>query len=93
LASPTVGAGGDVKPIKDLRFPLLLNVDTRGVWDRGDGMGTEGFDNNVIAEGVRVLLKVGDGGKTNKVWDGVPAAVETESVEWLVGIPFGRIRP
>jgi len=67
LASPTVGVGGDVKPIKDLRFPLLLNVDTRGVCERGNGTGTAGVDNNVIAEGVRVLVNVGDGGKTNKV--------------------------
>lgn len=67
MANPTVGAGGDVKPIKDLRFPLLLKVDTRGVCDRGNGMGTEGFDNNVIVEGVRVYVNVGDGGKTNNV--------------------------
>jgi hypothetical protein len=56
-------------------------VDTRGVCNIENGMGTEGFDNNVITDGVRVFMNVGDGGKTNSVWDGVPAAVETESVE------------
>jgi hypothetical protein len=65
LANPTVGAGGDVKPINDLLFPLILNVDTRGVCSTGNEK--EGFDNNVIVEGPRVLVNVGDGGKTKKV--------------------------
>jgi len=53
--------------MKDLLFPLLLKVDTRGVCSIGNGMGLEGFDNNVIVEGPRVLVNVGEGGKTNNV--------------------------
>jgi len=66
LANPTVDVGGDVKPINDILLPLL-NADTRGVCTMENGMGTEGFDNKVIVEGVRVFVNVGDGGKTNNV--------------------------
>lgn len=59
----TVGVAGAVRPIKDLRRPSDLNVDTRGV--EIDGKGYE-FDVMVSVEGVRAV-RVGDGGKTKSV--------------------------
>ena len=68
----TVGVGDVPKLIKDLVLPLDLKVDTRGVDRLGNGT-TPGV--NVIVEGVRVCAeKVGEGGKTNNVCEGVEAA-------------------
>jgi len=78
LAKPTVGAGGVVIPINDVLFPLPFSADMSGV---KNGRGAEGFDNSVIVEGVRAFVIEGEGGNTNNVWEGVPAAVETDSVE------------
>lgn len=56
---------GTIRPIKDL---LELWALGRGVTE--EGKGTEGLDVRVIADGVHVE-KVGEGGKTNSVWEGV----------------------
>jgi len=67
----TVGVGSEPKPMKDLVLPLDLKVDTRGVDRLGNGTAS---DVNVIVEGLRVrVAKVGEGGKTNKVCEGVEA--------------------
>lgn len=67
----TVGVGGVPKLMKDLVLPLDLKVETRGVDRLGNGTAS---DVNVIVEGVRVrVVKVGEGGKTNKVCEGVEA--------------------
>jgi hypothetical protein len=66
----TVGVGSEPKPMKDLVLPLDLKVETRGVDMLGNGTAPEV---NVIVEGVRVV-KVGEGGKTNNVCEGVEAA-------------------
>lgn len=57
---------GIIRPISDL---LRLSALDRGVVEEGKGTETE-LDVRVIAEGVHVE-KVGEGGKTNKVWEGV----------------------
>ena len=68
----TVGAGVAPKPMKDLVLPLDLKVETRGVDRLGKGTAS---DVNVIVEGVRVrVVKVGEGGKTNNVCEGVETA-------------------
>jgi len=68
----TVGVGSAPKPMKDLVLPLDLKVETRGVDRVGNGTAS---DVNVIVEGVRVrVVKVGEGGKTNNVCEGVEAA-------------------
>ena len=69
-----VGVTGAPTPIKDRRRPSDLNVATRGVTVVGNG--TDVFDMSVIVEGVREAT-VGEGGKTNSVWEGV-AEVGTE---------------
>ena len=69
----TVGVGGAPKPMKDRVLPLDLKVETRGVGILGNGTAPEKLDVNVIVEGVRVV-KLGEGGKTNKVCEGVEAA-------------------
>lgn len=58
------------KLMKDLVLPLDLKVETRGVDRLGNGIAS---DVNVIVEGVHVV-KVGEGGKTNNVCEGVEAA-------------------
>jgi hypothetical protein len=55
---------GTIKPIRDLLELLALD---RGFTEEGKGTG---LDVRVIAEGVDVE-KVGEGGKTNSVWEGV----------------------
>lgn len=60
-----VGVEGTIRPIRDLLELLALG---RGVTE-GKGKDT-GLDVRVIAEGVHVE-KVGEGGKTNSVWEGV----------------------
>jgi len=68
----TVGVGCASKPMKDLVLPLDLKVETRGVDRLGNGTAP---DVNVIVEGVRAcVVKVGEGGKTNNVCEGVEAA-------------------
>lgn len=57
---------GAIRPIRDL---LELWALGRGFTEEGKGIGT-GLDVRVIAEGVHVE-KVGEGGKTNSVWEGV----------------------
>jgi hypothetical protein len=65
----TVGVGSEPKPMKDLVLPLDLKVETRGVDMLGNGTVPEV---NVIVEGVRVrVVRVGEGGKTNNVCEGV----------------------
>ena len=59
--------------MKDRVLPLDLKVETRGVDMLGNGTAPEKLDVNVIVEGVRVV-KLGEGGKTNKVCEGVEAA-------------------
>jgi len=56
--------------MKDLVLPLDLKVETRGVDRLGNGTA---LDVNVIVEGV-LVVKVGEGGKTNNVCKGVEAA-------------------
>jgi hypothetical protein len=66
--------------MKDLVLPLDLKVETRGVDRLGNGTAS---DVNVIVEGVRVrAVKVGEGGKTNNVCEGVKAA-EVDSTDAL----------
>jgi len=79
-----VGVGGAPKPMKDRVLPLDWKVETRGVDRLGNGTAPGKCDVNVIVEGVRVV-KFGEGGKTNKVCDGVEAA-EVEST------PIGAFR-
>ena len=68
----TVGVGGAPKSMKDLVLPLDLKVETRGVDRLRNGTAP---DVNVIVEGVRVhVVRVGEGGKTNNVCEGVEAA-------------------
>ena len=67
----TVGVDGGGTPIKDRRRPSALNDETRGV--AKGGKGSEAFDVSVMVEGVRVE-RVGEGGKTKSVWDGVDTA-------------------
>jgi len=55
--------------MKDRVRPFEWKVDTRGVDRLGNGTGPARLDVNVMVEGVRVV-KVGEGGKTNKVCDG-----------------------
>jgi hypothetical protein len=57
---------GIIMPTKDL---LRLSDLDRGVDEGGNGTETV-LDVRVMAEGVRVE-KVGEGGKTKRVWDGV----------------------
>jgi len=57
---------GTIRPIRDL---LRLSDLDRGAAVEGNGTETE-LDVRVMAEGVQVE-KVGEGGKTNRVWDGV----------------------
>jgi hypothetical protein len=64
-ACAVVGVEGTIRPIRDL-LELALG---RGVTEEGKGTET-GLDVRVIAEGVHVE-KVGEGGKTNSVWEGV----------------------
>lgn len=66
-----VGVDGGGRPIKDRRRPSALNDETRGVAEGGKG--NEAFDVSVMVEGVRVE-RVGEGGKTKSVWDGVDTA-------------------
>jgi hypothetical protein len=61
-----VGVEGIIRPIRDV---LLLWDLGRGVTVEGKGTET-GLDVRVIAEGVHVE-NVGEGGKTNSVWEGV----------------------
>jgi hypothetical protein len=58
--------GGIIRPIRDLLLLLELG---RGVIEEGKGTET-GLDVSVIAEEVQVE-EVGEGGKTNNVWEGV----------------------
>jgi hypothetical protein len=57
---------GIIRPIRDL---LRLSDLDRGVAVEGKGTETE-LEVRVIAEGVRVE-RVGEGGKTKRVWEGV----------------------
>lgn len=68
----TVGVGGAPSPMNERVRPFDWNVDTRGVDKLGNATGPAWCDINVIADGVRVV-RVGDGGNTNSVWDGVCA--------------------
>jgi hypothetical protein len=58
-----------VEGIIRIRDLLRLSDLDRGVAVEGKGTETE-LEVSVIAEGVHVE-KVGEGGKTNRVWDGV----------------------
>jgi len=67
-ACAVVGVEGIIRPIKDL---LRASDFDRGVADEGNGTGTEtGLEVRVMAEGVRAE-RVGEGGKTKRVWEGV----------------------
>jgi len=63
--------------MKDRRRPSVLKVETRGV--AKDGKGKDTFDVSVIVDGVRVV-KVGDGGNTKRVCEGV------ETIETGLGL-------
>jgi hypothetical protein len=65
-ACAVVGVEGTIRPIRDLLELLALG---RGFTEEGNGTET-GLDVRVIAEGVHVE-KVGEGGRTNSVWEGV----------------------
>jgi len=65
-ACAVVGVEGIIRPIRDV---LRLWDLGRGVAEEGKGTETE-LDVRVIAEGVHVE-KVGEGGNTNNVWEGV----------------------
>jgi hypothetical protein len=65
-ACAVVGVEGTIRPIRDLLELLALG---RGFTEEGNGTVTL-FDVRVIADGVHVE-KVGEGGKTNSVWEGV----------------------
>jgi len=77
-----VGVGSTPKPMKDRVLPLDWKVETRGVDRLGNGTAPGKFDVNVIVEGVRVV-KVGEGGKTNNVCEGVKEVDSTTPVEVL----------
>jgi hypothetical protein len=53
--------------MKERVRPYARKVDMRGVDTDGKGVGVV----SVMAEGVRVFVFVGDGGKTNSVCEGV----------------------
>lgn len=59
--------------MKDRVLPLDRKVETRGVETLGNVTAPGKLDVKVIVEGVRVF-KVGEGGKTNSVCEGVEAA-------------------
>jgi hypothetical protein len=59
--------------MKERVLPLDRKVETRGVDRLGNVTAPGKSDVNVIVQGVRVF-KVGEGGKTNNVWEGVEAA-------------------
>jgi hypothetical protein len=44
----------------------------------GNGIGPVIFDVRVMVDGVREVVKLGEGGNTNKVWEGVETKDETE---------------
>lgn len=69
----TVGVGSVPNPMNDRVLPFDWKVETRGVDRLGKGTAPGKFDVSVIVEGVRVV-KLGEGGKTNKVCEGVEAA-------------------
>lgn len=73
--------------------PFEWNVDTRGVDRLGNGTGPAWCDISVIADGVRVV-RVGDGGNTNSVCDGVDtaAAMSDELVDTLRSTLLRRCR-
>lgn len=76
---PVVGVGGGPSPIYERVRPCERKVDTRGVENEGKGICPLIVEVNVIVDGVRVV-SVGEGGKTNKVCEGVEAT-EEESTE------------
>lgn len=80
-----MGVGGAPSPIKDRVRPWERNVETLGVERLGKGMRPPILDVRVMVDGVRVV-SVGDGGKTNSVWDGV----ETDDRE--SGMAFGLFK-
>ena len=71
---------GVARPMNALRRPSDLNDDTRGVDMVGKG---KAFDVSVSVEGVRIVARVGDGGKTNSVWEGVASGT--------AGLVFGGV--
>ena len=75
-----MGVTGAARPMNDLRRPSPLNVATRGVDSVGKG---NEFDVSVSVDGVRVVARVGDGGKTNSVCEGVASGA--------AGLVFGGV--
>lgn len=71
--TPVVVAIGRLTPMKDLVRPCKRKVDTRGVADNGgNGTGIFMFDVSIMVDGVRRPgLSVLEGGKTNRVCEGV----------------------
>jgi len=61
-------AGSKPTPINDVRLPCDLLVDTRVFEELGNGTLPLGV--RIMVEGVWVE-RLGEGGKTNNVWEGV----------------------
>lgn len=76
MVNAVVGVIGVPTPINDLVRPCFLNVVILGVESVGNGTipflapPTAGVVVNITADGVRVV-RVGEGGKTKRVWWGV----------------------
>lgn len=75
--------------MKDFRRPSDLYVDTRGVDIHGNGYA---FDVIISVEGVRVIARVGEGGKTNSVCEGVAGIADDRFLGVLGGVDLTQIR-
>lgn len=75
-----VGVGGTESPMKERRRPSFLKEDTRGVGAPANGIGLFRLDVTVTICGA-CDLRVGDGGKTNKVCEGVETAEDWDSCD------------
>ena len=75
--------------MKDFRRPSDLYVDTRGVDMHGNGYA---FDVIISVEGVRVIARVGEGGKTNSVCEGVAGMADDRFLGVLGGVDFTHMR-
>jgi hypothetical protein len=69
-----VGLGAAPSPMNDLVRPCARNVETRGVDRLGKATGMFKLEVRVMVDGVRVV-RVGEGGNTNSVWEGVETSV------------------
>lgn len=75
--------------MNDFLRPSNLYVDTRGVDMHGNGYA---FEVIISVEGVRVIARVGEGGKTNSVCEGVAGIAEGRCFGVLGGVDLTHAR-